>query len=146
MSAIRATAVCWVLCSILASTTTLIAADPAPMPDPVLEPRIEVFKSERVLLFYSGQTLLRRYPVGLGFEPVKDKVQQGDGATPEGHYRVCIKNPWSRFYLSLGLDYPNREDAERGRQSRLIMQPEQAASRGCHRQRSLPAVEYAAGR
>ena len=32
---------------------------------------------------------------------------------PEGLYRVTTLNPWSRFHLSLRLDYPNAADRAR---------------------------------
>jgi murein L,D-transpeptidase YafK len=75
--------------------------------------RLEVLKSEHTLLVRSGETLLGRYPIGLGPRPVGAKTREGDGATPEGSYSVCVKNPRSRYYLSLGLDYPNADDADR---------------------------------
>jgi hypothetical protein len=75
--------------------------------------RLEVLKSERTLLVRSGETLLGRYPIALGPRPVGAKTREGDGATPEGSYSVCVKNPRSRYYLSLGLDYPNSYDADR---------------------------------
>ena len=36
---------------------------------------------------------------------------EGDGKTPEGEYYVCVRNSNSSFYLSLGVSYPNKEDA-----------------------------------
>lgn len=75
--------------------------------------RIEVLKSERTLVLHSGDGAVARYPIGLGPHPVGDKTREGDGATPEGRYSICIKNPHSRYYLSVGLDYPNADDADR---------------------------------
>ncbi|MCG8462446.1 MAG: L,D-transpeptidase family protein [Holophagales bacterium] len=74
--------------------------------------RLVVEKGARVLHVVSGEEKVASYPIGLGFEPAGHKRRQGDGATPEGTYRVCVKNPQSRYYLSLGLDYPNARDAE----------------------------------
>jgi murein L,D-transpeptidase YafK len=88
------------------------------------EVRIEVFKSRRQLLVYSGNRIIRNCRIGLGFNPVGPKVQQGDGRTPEGEYYVCSKNPKSSYYLSLGLSYPNDKDAERGLKSGLINKPQ----------------------
>jgi murein L,D-transpeptidase YafK len=87
---------------------------------PVAEARIEVQKANRKLLLYSGEKLLRTYPVGLGFNPVEPKKVQGDGATPEGEYFVCVKNPHSRYFLSLGLSYPNSLDADRALKTNLV--------------------------
>ena len=84
------------------------------------KPRIVVYKSERKLEFYSDQTLVRTYKIGLGFSPVADKQREGDGATPEGDFYIFVKNNRSAYYLSLGISYPNVEDAERGLRDGLI--------------------------
>ena len=89
-------------------------------PKPIEKPRIIVYKRERKLELYSNKTLLRTYRVGLGFSPVADKVREGDGATPEGEFYVFVKNSKSAYYLSLGVSYPNVEDAERGLRDGLI--------------------------
>ena len=93
-----------------ASQPGTTGALPAPLPNP----RIVVCKSERRLYLYSGRRIVRSYRAALGFSPVGDKAREGDGRTPEGDYYVCTKNPSSRYYLSLGLSYPNVEDARRG--------------------------------
>ncbi len=38
------------------------------------------------------------------------KRRQGDSQIPEGVYHIDRFNPQSRFYLSLGLNYPNKSD------------------------------------
>jgi len=87
---------------------------------PFEKPRIVVYKSARKLEFYSDQKLLRTYRVGLGFNPVPDKQKEGDGATPEGEFYIFVKNNQSSYFLSLGVSYPNLEDAERGLRDGLI--------------------------
>jgi murein L,D-transpeptidase YafK len=64
--------------------------------------------------------MVRTYKVGLGLNPVPDKIRQGDRATPEGDFYVFTKIDKSVFYLSLGISYPNVEDAERGLRDGLI--------------------------
>ena len=56
------------------------------------------------------RTLLRSYSIDLGFAPVGHKVQEGDGRTPEGGYRIDRRNPNSSFHLSLGISYPDASD------------------------------------
>ena len=90
------------------------------LPNSIENPRIVVYKAARKLELYSDHELLRTYRVGLGFNPVTDKKQEGDGATPEGDFYVFVKNPKSAYCLSLGLSYPNVEDAERGLRDGLI--------------------------
>lgn len=91
-----------------------------PIEFPINKPRIIVYKAARKLEFYSDQKLLRTYRAGLGFSPVTDKKREGDGATPEGEFYVFVKNNKSAYYLSLGVSYPNLEDAERGLRDKLI--------------------------
>src|SRR5262249_29861772 len=90
------------------------SANRQPLKLPLTAPRIVVRKGRRELLLYSGQKLIRSYHVGLGLNPVGDKVRSGDRRTPEGEFYVFIKNPQSKFYLSVGLSYPNAAHAERG--------------------------------
>jgi murein L,D-transpeptidase YafK len=87
---------------------------------PLKEPRIVVFKSKRQLELYSNGAVVRTYRVGLGLNPVDDKQREGDRATPEGEFYIFTKNPKSAYYLSLGISYPNIEDAERGLRTGLI--------------------------
>jgi murein L,D-transpeptidase YafK len=87
---------------------------------PLKDPRIVVYKAKRQLELYSNGQVVRTYRVGLGFSPVEDKQREGDGRTPEGEFYIFVKNPKSAYYLSLGVSYPNVEDAERGLRDRLI--------------------------
>ena len=87
---------------------------------PLKNPRILVTKSQRRLELYSDGAIVRTYKVGLGLNPVPDKVRQGDHATPEGEFYIFTRNDKSAFYLSLGVSYPNVEDAARGLRDKLI--------------------------
>src|SRR6185503_6097747 len=87
---------------------------------PLVDPRIVVIKSQRKLELYSAGSLLRTYQVGLGLNPVPDKQRSGDRATPEGEFYVFVKNPKSQFHLSLGVSYPNIEDAQPGLKDGLL--------------------------
>lgn len=87
---------------------------------PLNNPRIVVMKGKRRMQLYSGGAVVRTYRIGLGLSPVADKVRQGDRATPEGEFYIFTKNNKSAFYLSLGISYPNLEDAERGLRDGLI--------------------------
>jgi murein L,D-transpeptidase YafK len=102
-------------------------ADRKPLVLPLRSPNLVVRKSERRLELYSDRDLLRTYKIGLGFNPIADKVKEGDGATPEGDFYVFVKNNRSAYYLSLGLSYPNAEDAERGLRDGLITKAEHDA-------------------
>ena len=54
--------------------------------------------------------IFKSYKIGLGASPVGKKTRQGDGKTPEGLYFIDRKNPKSKYYLSLGISYPNKND------------------------------------
>lgn len=94
---------------------------------PLVDPRIVVTKSHRRLELFSAGTLVRTYKIGLGSNPVPDKQREGDRATPEGEFYIFVKNPRSAYHLSLGLSYPNIEDAERGLKDGLITQTQHDA-------------------
>ena len=65
--------------------------------------------ARKMRLMHYG-TVLKEYDFELGFAPVGDKQQRGDGRTPEGIYFVDRRNPNSAFHLSIGINYPNAED------------------------------------
>ncbi len=49
---------------------------------------IVVNKLRRQLILYDKGVVAAIYPVGLGFNPIGDKLYAGDRATPEGRYQV----------------------------------------------------------
>lgn len=71
---------------------------------------IWVYKEKREMLLLHENTLLKRYNFDLGFEPVGDKMFEGDGKTPEGRYFIDRRNPNSDFHLSIGISYPDEKD------------------------------------
>jgi murein L,D-transpeptidase YafK len=94
---------------------------------------------------YSDDVLVRTYKVGLGLNPVPDKKRQGDYATPEGDFYVFTKNDKSAFYLSLGISYPNAEDAERGLRDGLISKAQHDAIVRAIKQKATPPQYTALG-
>jgi murein L,D-transpeptidase YafK len=82
--------------------------------DQLHHPRLVVSKAARTLEVYEGDVLLARMHAALGREASGPKAREGDQRTPEGVYAVCVKNAESKYYLSLGLNYPNAADAQRG--------------------------------
>ena len=112
---------------------------------PLVDPRIVVLKSKRQLKLYSEGSLVRIYKVGLGLNPVDDKKRQGDRATPEGDFYIFTKNNKSAYYLSLGLSYPNIEDAERGLRDRLISQAQHDAIVKAIKRKATPPQNTALG-
>ena len=112
---------------------------------PLKNPRIVVLKSKRRLQLYSDGALVRTYKVGLGLNPVPDKVREGDRATPEGDFYVFTKNDKSAFYLSLGISYPNIEDAKRGLRDGLISRAQHDAIVKASKRKGAPPQNTALG-
>lgn len=71
---------------------------------------VSVFKSSRKMYLWSGDTPIKAYDIGLGFAPIGDKLFEGDGKTPEGHYTIDKRNPESQYHLSVGISYPSPSD------------------------------------
>ena len=117
----------------------------SPLKLPLVNPKVVVSKSKRRLQLWAGGAVVRTYRVALGTNPVDDKVRQGDRATPEGDFYVCVKNARSNFYLSLGLSYPNAEDAERGLRDKLITRAVRDRIVGAIRNKRRPPWDTALG-
>lgn len=77
------------------------------LPGDFLADSIVVEKSERRLTLYYRGFPVKRYRVALGKNPVGDKVSIGDYKTPEGLYFIIGRNPFSKFYKSLEISYPD---------------------------------------
>ncbi|MGQ0812220.1 MAG: L,D-transpeptidase family protein [Nitrospiraceae bacterium] len=76
---------------------------------------IVVNKADRKLVLYRNGHKAHTYPVSLGYNGILEKRYQGDGATPEGQYRITRKRGQgqTQFYRALVIDYPNAEDRRR---------------------------------
>lgn len=76
---------------------------------------IVINKADRVLTLYRNGQKVLSYPVRLGLNGIREKQYQGDGATPEGRYRINSKGGQgqTQFYRALVLDYPNEDDRRR---------------------------------
>jgi len=87
---------------------------------------IHIDKSGYALSLYADTLLIKQYPVVFGWNPVDDKLSQGDGCTPEGNYKVLAKydhDTWSKF---IWIDYPNKESLAKFREAKAngIISPE----------------------
>ena len=68
--------------------------------------------ARRLTLFDEKNERAAVFPIALGSRPVGPKEREGDGRTPEGRYFVCLKKI-GKFGPSLGVSYPNEQDARR---------------------------------
>jgi|WetSurMetagenome_2_1015567.scaffolds.fasta_scaffold95079_1 murein L,D-transpeptidase YafK len=92
---------------------------------PDIEIYIRVFKNEECLEVWARTgkndtfVLIRDYHICSNSGKVGPKRRQGDGQVPEGCYYINQFNPYSNFYLSLGLNYPNESDRILGEKGNL---------------------------
>lgn len=107
-------------------------------------PQLKVCKSAGVMTVFDADEPVKSYRVITG-SAGGDKQREGDCRTPEGQFTVCMKNPSSRYVLSLGLDYPNAEDAARGLRAGLITEAEHDAIVRAGRQGRTPPWDTALG-
>lgn len=91
-----------------------MAAPPVSAPSPPVlatkADRVVVLKERRTLLLMKGETELARFTVALGKNPAGAKRLAGDKRTPEGRYVLDWHNPFSQFYRSIHISYPNATD------------------------------------
>jgi len=72
-----------------------------------------VDKSIHKAYLVNGGTVVRSYRCDLGWNSAEQKYFQGDGATPEGRYKVTVVKRASKYYRALLLNYPNDLDKRR---------------------------------
>ena len=91
------------------------------IPYPPKEIFIRVFKQEKILelwAFSASESVFKRvkdYVVCRTSGNLGPKRREGDLQIPEGFYFIDRFNPKSNFYLSLGINYPNRSDTILGK-------------------------------
>jgi len=73
---------------------------------------IVVHKLDRRVYVYRDGRMAEHFEADLGRNALAHKLTAGDGATPEGRYRVTEKraNGTTRWYKALMLNYPNEDD------------------------------------
>ena len=76
---------------------------------------IVISKADRILTVYKNGRKILTYPIRLGSRGIRAKQHYGDGATPEGEYRIQRKRGLGQtpYFRALILDYPNADDRRR---------------------------------
>lgn len=88
----------------------------APVRLPVVRhPRLVVDKLHYTLSVLDGDTVVKRYRVGLGGDPVKRKICQDNLTTPEGLFTIYNLQPEATFHKAYDVDYPTATDRMRYR-------------------------------
>lgn len=112
---------------------------------------IRISKENQSLYVYRGEALIATYPTDLGYNFFADKEKRGTAAepdhwrTPEGEFYVVSKNPRSEFYRALVLNYPNTEDAERGKKAGMISDDQYNSIVNADREFLLPPMNTELG-
>ncbi len=112
---------------------------------------ILVSKRRKEVTLHRGMRILSTFTADFGYNSFSDKVIRGSNEdpdhwrTPEGVFYVVRKNPQSQFYKAFLLNYPNREDAERGVQDGLISQRQFNAIMRADRNGTAPPMETPLG-
>ncbi len=77
---------------------------------------LRVFKADKVVEVWlkpkaeKEYKLFKTYAICASSGELGPKRMQGDGQVPEGFYSIAVFNPYSSYYLSLGVSYPNASD------------------------------------
>ena len=112
---------------------------------------IRVSKRRKRVYLYRGMELLMEVPADFGYNAIMDKEIRGTEAnpdhwrTPEGSFFVVKKNPYSKFYKALLLNYPTGEDARRGLEHGLITKRQHAAIMNAEKRSTVPPMNTALG-
>ena len=69
-------------------------------------------KAQRTLELVKQNETVLACRVALGREPVGAKRMECDGKTPEGLYTICLVKEEGKYGRSLGVSYPNLQDAQ----------------------------------
>ena len=86
---------------------------------------LRAFKKEKVIELWGKNKsdeeykLIKKYDICASSGEIGPKRKQGDYQVPEGFYFIDRFNPYSNFYLSLGLNYPNKSDRILGLKGKL---------------------------
>jgi murein L,D-transpeptidase YafK len=76
---------------------------------------VRVYKTRhRMEMLYDGK-ITKVYTIMLGRGGLGPKRQEGDKKVPEGKYVLDFKNPYSKFFRSIHISYPNADDIERAK-------------------------------
>ena len=73
---------------------------------------ILILKKDHVMKLLAQGKVIRTYKVALGQGGLAPKEREGDGRTPEGHYKIEAKYI-NQYHKALRISYPNAEDRKR---------------------------------
>lgn len=80
------------------------------------EMRLKVYASQSLAADADDWRFVAQYQIAKLSGDFGPKLRNGDKQVPEGIYRITYLHPASKYWLSLGLDYPNSFDRARARE------------------------------
>lgn len=86
---------------------------------------LRAFKTEKIIELWAKNIadarfkLLKEIPICEISGNIGPKRRSGDLQVPEGFYYINDLNPFSKYYLSMQINYPNASDSIRGIKGRL---------------------------
>jgi len=106
----------WPLAGCVLLSLSGCVTEPAPVvPQLTRADRVVVKKGERKMQLVQQGQVVREYRIALGDQPRGHKVREGDERTPEGLYFLDWRNPYSSYYKSIHVSYPNARDIQYAR-------------------------------
>ncbi len=86
---------------------------------------LRAFKTEKKIELWgknkqdSVYLLIKEFPICEASGTIGPKRHSHDLQVPEGFYHISELNPYSKYYLSMRINYPNASDSIRGKQGHL---------------------------
>lgn len=86
---------------------------------------LRAFKTEKIIELWAKNIgdkqfkLIKEFPICEISGDIGPKRRSGDLQVPEGFYHISDLNPFSKYYLSMQINYPNASDSIRGVKGRL---------------------------
>jgi len=86
---------------------------------------LRAFKTEKIIELWAKNNsdarfkLIKEFPICEISGNIGPKRRSGDLQVPEGFYYINDLNPFSKYYLSMQINYPNASDSIRGVRGRL---------------------------
>lgn len=86
---------------------------------------LRAFKTEKIIELWAKNIadpkfkLIKEFPICEISGNIGPKRRSGDLQVPEGFYHISDLNPFSKYYLSMQINYPNASDSIRGTKGRL---------------------------
>lgn len=86
---------------------------------------LRAFKKEKKIELWAKNSMdksykfIKEYKICMTSGGIGPKRKQGDRQIPEGFYHIDRFNPFSNYYLSLGINYPNKSDRILGERTNL---------------------------